>query len=265
MNHQAKKKFGQNFLRDKNLLKKIVESANIKQKNVIEIGPGQGALTGFLSEQASSVIAYEIDTSLKPILDVLENKYENLSIVYEDFMRVDFSHLIGKTYHIVANVPYYITSPILFKFLETPCFESATMMIQKEVCDRLLAKAKTKAYNALSIIVEAHTIAKKITDVKRHMFTPVPNVDSAVIQMIKREQPLLNEKGIQLVKAAFQQKRKTLVNNWHQALNISKIQLENILIQSNIDKNVRAEDVSLQAFLQLQTRLELQHIEIKSI
>jgi 16S rRNA (adenine1518-N6/adenine1519-N6)-dimethyltransferase len=118
VNHQAKKKFGQNFIRDKNLLMKIVRESNIEDKNVIEVGPGQGALTTFLASNAKKVIAYEIDHSLKPFLDAIKNEYENLEIIYEDFLEADISQYT-EDLHVVANVPYYITTPILFKILET--------------------------------------------------------------------------------------------------------------------------------------------------
>lgn len=250
MSHQAKKRFGQNFLKDKNLLKKIVDKAEIKDQNVIEIGPGQGALTDFLAQSAKSVVAYEIDYSLKPILAPLEKTYNNLKVVYEDFLTIDLSEINTPT-HVVANVPYYITTPILFKLLEAKTIVSATMMIQREVCDRILAKPGEKAYNALSIIVQSRADVKKVMDVKRQLFYPVPNVDSAVIRLEMYEMPKLDMKGIQLVKHAFQQKRKTLVNNWHQAYHISKQDLETFLISQGFNPNIRAENVSLKEFVKL--------------
>ena len=250
MSHQAKKRFGQNFLKDKNLLKKIVDKAEIKDQNVIEIGPGQGALTDFLAQSAKSVVAYEIDYSLKPILAPLEKTYNNLKVVYEDFLTIDLSEINTPT-HVVANVPYYITTPILFKLLEAKTIVSATMMIQREVCDRILAKPGEKAYNALSIIVQSRADVKKVMDVKRQLFYPVPNVDSAVIRLEMYEMPKLDMKGIQLVKHAFQQKRKTLVNNWHQAYHISKQDLETFLISQGFNPNIRAENVSLMEFVKL--------------
>lgn len=159
MNHQPKKKFGQNFLRDKNLLLKIVRESYIEHKNVIEIGPGQGALTSFLAEKASFVKAYEIDETLKPLLSELEIKYPNLSVIYQDFLEVEIND--DQEYHVVANIPYNITSPILFKILETSQIRTASIMIQKEVADRLLAKPGTKDYNALSILLQIEAKAIK--------------------------------------------------------------------------------------------------------
>jgi 16S rRNA (adenine1518-N6/adenine1519-N6)-dimethyltransferase len=250
LSHQAKKRFGQNFLKDKNLLKKIVDKAEIKDQFVIEIGPGQGALTGFLAQAAKHVKAYEIDYSLEPILSAIQKEYDNLEIIYQDFLKIDLNQL-SKPHHVVANVPYYITTPILFKLLESNNIASATMMIQKEVCDRIMATPKDKQYNALSIIVQSMAEVKKVMDVKRQLFYPVPNVDSAVIRLKMYDVPKLNAKGIILVKAAFQQKRKTLVNNLHQAYGIEKPLLEQFLIDQKIDPNIRAEDLTLDDFIKL--------------
>ncbi|MDO9629145.1 MAG: 16S rRNA (adenine(1518)-N(6)/adenine(1519)-N(6))-dimethyltransferase RsmA [Acholeplasmataceae bacterium] len=254
MNHQAKKKFGQNFLRDKNLLMKIVRESNITNQFVIEVGPGQGALTTFLASSAKKVVAYEIDLTLKPILDMLEEQFENLEVVYQDFLEADLS-IYSEDIHVVANVPYYITTPILFKLLETRNIKTASLMIQKEVCERLLATPNSKQYNALSIILQYHAQASKMMDVKRHMFFPVPNVDSAVIRIVKRKESLIEEDKeslfIHMVKEAFRQKRKTLVNNWHQGFNVPKEKIESFLIEQGYTKDVRAESLSIHDFIKL--------------
>ncbi len=254
MNHQAKKKFGQNFLRDKNLLQKIVNESHIEDKHVIEVGPGQGALTSFLASKAKDVIAYEIDITLKPKLDQLTLQHENLEIIYQDFLEADLS-IYTSDMHVVANVPYYITTPILFKILDHPMIKTASLMIQKEVCERLLATPNHKQYNALSIILQYHTIAQKMMDVKRHMFFPIPNVDSAVIRIVKRDTPLLSSEKeqvfIKIVKEGFRQKRKTLVNNWHQAFHISKDEIEQLLIHQGFSPQVRAETLSITDFMKL--------------
>jgi len=254
VNHQVKKKFGQNFLRDKNLLMKIVRDSKIQDKVVIEVGPGQGALTSFLAEQASKVIAYEIDESLKPILDTFEKKHPNLKVIYGDFLEMTLP-LDETDMHVVANVPYYITTPILFKILEHPHIMTASLMIQKEVCDRLLATPNSKQYNALSVILQYQAKATKMLDVKRHLFFPIPQVDSAVIRIEKYDfsQTSILERArfIRLVKEAFRQKRKTLVNNWHQAFQIPKIDLEYFLTQQGYSKDIRAEQISLDNFKSL--------------
>lgn len=254
MTHRAKKRFGQNFLKDPNILKKIVQAANIKQKNVVEVGPGKGALTAFLAEEALSVTAYEIDTSLKPYLKPLQEKYSNLKVIYQDFMKADLTSLKPDS-HIVANVPYYITTPIIFKFLETDSLQSATMMIQKEVQERLNAVPDTKAYNHLTVTMLYLTEIKKVMDVKRHLFTPRPNVDSAVVQLIKRKERELtpNQETLffELVRAAFKQKRKTLVNNWHEAFQIDKETLKTYLLSYNLLEHVRAEQLPLEKYIEL--------------
>lgn len=254
MSVQAKKKFGQNFLRDKNLLMKIVRESNIENQFVLEVGPGQGALTEFLAREAKQVIAYEIDTSLKPILDELEKTHPNLKVIYEDFMTADLKD-IKEEIHVVANVPYYITTPILFKLIETKQVKTASLMIQKEVCDRLLAQPNSKAYNALSVILQYHAHVYKMVDVKRHMFFPVPNVDSAVIRIEKRDTPLLSASleplFIDIVKASFKQKRKTILNNLHEGFGLSKEKITHILEQVKIKPDTRAEALMQKDFIHL--------------
>ncbi len=248
-----KKKYGQNFLKDRNLLHKIVKSSDIAGKTVIEIGPGQGAMTGLLATEARHVYAYEIDTTLKPFLDQIEQEHPNLDIIYEDILKADMNR--HGPAHVVANVPYYITTPILFNILAAQDIKTASLMVQKEVCDRLLAKPGTKAYNALSVLLQYQADVYKMMDVKRQLFYPVPNVDSAVIRIIKHETATLDEKSesrfIKLVKAAFTQKRKTLVNNWHQAFGIEKTHLETWLDAQGISPLVRAEALTLETFVRL--------------
>lgn len=254
MQHQAKKRYGQNFLRDKNLLKKIVNESHIKNKDVIEVGPGQGALTSFLAEQAHKLTCFEIDTSLKPILNPIEQAHENLKIIYADFMEQDLKPY-GNELHVVANVPYYITTPIIFKLLETKEIKTASLMIQKEVCDRLVAIPGTKAYNHLSVVINYFAKVFKMMDVKRHMFVPKPNVDSAVIRIEKRDTPLLNKNEekifLDIVKTAFKQKRKTLINNWFEAYQIPKEELQRFLTKNNLDVNIRAEKITINQFLDI--------------
>lgn len=251
MNHQPKKKFGQNFLRDKNLLEKIVVQSHIDEKDVIEIGPGQGALTQFLALRAKRLIAYEIDTSLKPFLNPYQEK-EHIDIKYEDFMTAT---LPEGEFHVVANVPYYITTPILFKLLESIQIKTASIMIQKEVCDRLLATPNQKAYNALSILVQYYAKAYRMMTVNRKLFYPVPHVDSAVLRIEKYEQRALNKETeqvfFQLVKHAFKQKRKTLVNNLHEGFNVSKEELIQFLKSQSLDAHVRAEQIDLKTFIEM--------------
>lgn len=254
MNHQAKKKYGQNFLRDKNLLLKIVRESKIEDRCVIEVGPGQGALTSFLAERAREVMAYEIDPSLAPYLNPIVAKYPHVTILYEDFLEADLS-ILNKEYHVVANVPYYITTPIIFKLLENTHIKTASLMIQKEVCDRLVATPESKDYNALSVILQYHAHVYKLMDVKRHLFYPVPHVDSAVIRIEKRGKPLLNsldeKRFLTFVKHAFKQKRKTLINNLHEGYQTPKDEIIEYLSRLNYASDIRAEKLSLDDFIKL--------------
>lgn len=249
--HKAKKHFGQNFLTDKNLLKKIIVSAKIENKHVIEIGPGKGALTQFLVTYAKSVTAYEIDDTLRLFLNKLEKANNNLEVIYKDILNINIPD--DKEYDVVANIPYNITSPIIFKLIEAPNILSATLMVQKEVAERITSKPNNKAYNSLSVIVQYYMEVEKIMIVKRNMFKPQPNVDSAVFKMSRRKPVLLSsneeEVFIKIVKGAFIQKRKTLVNNWIASFGFEKEKLNMFLKHHDISKLVRAENISLQQFV----------------
>lgn len=247
-----KKKFGQNFLTDKNLLKKIVDSANISNKDVLEIGPGQGALTNYLVLQANTVTAYEVDNDLKPFLYGLMDKHSNLTVEFKDILEVDFPH--DKEYHVVANIPYNITSPIIFKILETKNIMSATLMVQKEVCDRITSLPNSKTYNALSVIIQYYMNVEKLLNVGRKMFHPVPNVDSAVFKMTRIEPVLNNEEEdmfIKIVKGSFHMKRKTILNNLSYSLNDTKENISSILDSLAIASNLRAENLSKDDFVRI--------------
>lgn len=247
-----KKKFGQNFLRDKNLLKKIVDSALIKDKDVIEIGPGMGALTTFLIEQAKSLVAYEVDLELEDFLRNLEQQNSNFKVVFKDILKVDLSG--NNEMHVVANIPYNITSPIIFKIIESKNIKSATLMVQKEVCDRILASPGTKDYNALSIIIQYFMDVKRVVNVSKKMFYPVPKVDSAVFRMVRKEKTLEDreeELFLSIVKASFHQKRKTISNNLSFGFNLDKSELNDFLDSLNIDSNLRAETISGDKFIEI--------------
>lgn len=250
MSHHMKKRFGQNFIRDKNLLDKIVRESHIDGKTVIEVGPGQGGLTVALAARSKRVIAYEIDSTLRPFLDEIEETFDNLEVIYRDFLEVDLG-TFDEDVHVVANVPYYITTPILFRILETESIRTATLMVQKEVCERLLAKPGTKAYNALSVIVQDQARAYRMLDVNRKMFYPIPNVDSSVIRIEKEDSnvsPEHRKRFIRFVKEAFRQKRKTLVNNLYEGYGIDKRTIESFLIEQKIHPMIRAERLSISDF-----------------
>lgn len=254
MQHQPKKRFGQNFIRDKNLLKKIVNESKIKDKDVIEVGPGQGGLTLFLAEQAKTLTCFEIDTSLKKFLTPIEKAFDHVKIIYEDFLVSNLNDFADEL-HVVANVPYYITTPIIFKLLETHSIKTASLMIQKEVCERIVSLPGSKTYNHLSVVISYHAKVYKMMDVKRQMFYPIPKVDSAVIRIEKRETPFLPiEKEViflSIVKTAFKQKRKTLVNNWYEAYQIPKEELKSFLKTFNLNENIRAEKIKLTEFIDI--------------
>lgn len=247
MNHQFKKKYGQNFLTDKNMLKKIVDSAKIENKKVIEIGPGKGALTNFLVEKAEFVFAFEIDKSLKTFLNKIVENNNNIEIIYEDYLK---SNLPADEYHIVANIPYNITSSILFKIYEDKNIKTATIMIQKEVADRIVALPNTKQYNALSVLLQLSAEIRKIINVDKKMFFPIPKVDSAVIQITKNN-VILTIDEVEFIKNCFSQKRKTILNNLHANYNFTKENIEKFLIDNNVKPNKRAEALNKEKLLEL--------------
>lgn len=248
MAHQFKKKFGQNFLKDENLLKKIVGSAKIQDEDVIEIGPGMGALTKHIVPLAKRYIGYEVDSSLKQALDALTKNQTHASIVFQDFLEADLKSLEKET-TVIGNIPYNITSPIIFKLVSIECVTKIVIMIQKEVAERIVAKPNTKAYNALSVILQTQYDISKVVDVNKKMFYPVPKVDSAVIKLIKKG--TLDEDFNTFVKACFKQKRKTLANNLLEANYFTKEALHQELTRLNYVDNVRAEAIDVVDFMKL--------------
>lgn len=248
-----KKKFGQNFITDKNLINKIVTESKIDEKNVVEVGPGRGALTEELAKRAKRVIAYEIDKDLTQYLDVLEEKHSNLKVIYDDFLKGDFSD--EEKWELIGNLPYYITTPILFKFLENNVYNSATIMVQKEVGDRINSKPNSKEYNALSVIVQYLTDVSKVVNVSRKLFYPIPKVDSVVIRLEKknkREVSIEKEQDFfQFVKASFTQKRKTLANNLSESYGLDKQKIIALLKEKQFSESIRAEQLTINDFISL--------------
>lgn len=254
---KAKKRFGQNFITDKNLLKKIVDIANIKDKCVLEIGPGMGALTQFLVKDASKYLAYEIDTDLKETLALYHTEYAYF--IFNDFLKQDVKQQLKDYFeqdevHLVGNLPYYITSPIVFKFLEIEQLKTATMMVQKEVGNRMAAKPNSKNYNGLSVILQYYTNVSQSLNVNRKMFYPIPKVDSVIIKLEKKETTLskqLEEKFIQIVKSGFSHKRKMMINNLTEGLAIEKSILEKAFNENKISLTARAESITVDDFIAL--------------
>lgn len=259
-----KKKFGQNFLTDHNILTKITQTAELsKEVNVIEIGPGIGSLTQYLLEEAAEVMAFEIDKSLIPILEETMAPYDNFTLVSADILKVDLLSEIQKFKNpnlpikVVANLPYYITTPILMHLIESKIpFSEFVVMMQKEVADRIAASPKTKAYGSLSIAVQYYMEASVAFIVPRTVFIPAPNVDSAILKMVRREAPLVEvedeEWFFKTMHSSFVHRRKTLMNNLQAAFGKeSKPEIEKLLAQAKISPTIRGETLSIEEFAKL--------------
>ena len=259
-----KKKFGQNFLTDHNILTKITQTAELsKEVNVIEIGPGIGSLTQYLLEDAAEVMAFEIDKSLIPILEETMAPYDNFTLVSADILKVDLLSEIQKFKNpnlpikVVANLPYYITTPILMHLIESKIpFSEFVVMMQKEVADRIAASPKTKAYGSLSIAVQYYMEASVAFIVPRTVFIPAPNVDSAILKMVRREAPLVEvedeEWFFKMMHSSFVHRRKTLMNNLQAAFGKeSKPEIEKLLAQAEISPTIRGEALSIEEFAKL--------------
>lgn len=259
-----KKKFGQNFLTDHNILTKITQTAELSKKvNVIEIGPGIGSLTQYLLEEAAEVMAFEIDKSLIPILEETMAPYDNFTLVSADILKVDLLSEIQKFKNpnlpikVVANLPYYITTPILMHLIESKIpFSEFVVMMQKEVADRIAASPKTKAYGSLSIAVQYYMEASVAFIVPRTVFIPAPNVDSAILKMVRREAPLVEvedeEWFFKTMHSSFVHRRKTLMNNLQAAFGKeSKPEIEKLLAQAEISPTIRGEALSIEEFAKL--------------
>ena len=265
-----KKSFGQNFLTDTNILQKIVDTAEIdKNVNVIEIGPGIGALTEFLAENAAEVMAFEIDDRLVPILEDTLRDHDNVNVINEDVLKADLQTRVNEFKNpelpikVVANLPYYITTPILMHLIESKIpFAEFVVMMQKEVADRISAEPNTKAYGSLSIAVQYYMTAKVAFVVPRTVFVPAPNVDSAILKMTRRKQPLVEVKDedffFRVSKASFVHRRKTLWNNLTSHFGKSeevKNKLEQALENAAIKPSIRGEALSISDFARLSDAL----------
>lgn len=262
-NFEFKKNFGQNFIFDENLLAKIVDDAGITEKdNVLEIGAGAGTLTSKLADKAKKVVSYEIDKTLTEHLSALSSKYKNLKIVIKDALKTAIqeieSDFDGEKYAIVANLPYYITSPLIFKFIEeTKNVTSITVMVQKEVAERYAAHPNSKEYGIATIMLNYFADIKYLRTVKKEVFRPIPKVDSALIQIIPNANKTRakDEKFFRkLVQSAFSMRRKTLLNNL-KTLDIEKERLFSLLEKINKLPTARAEELSISDFIFLSDNL----------
>ena len=261
------KKFGQNFLIDSHVLDKIIAAAGVTKEDVVlEIGPGFGTMTQYLAEAAKEVIAVEIDKTLIPILHETLADYDNVTLINEDILKVDIAALVeekngGKPIKVVANLPYYITTPIIMGLFESHVpLENITVMVQKEVASRMQAGPGTKDYGALSLAVQFYAEPYIVANVPPNCFIPRPNVGSAVIRLTRwKEQPVVvkNEKFLfSLIRASFNQRRKTLQNSLvNGGIGVTKEEVVQALEQMNLSPTIRGEALTLEQFAQLSTAL----------
>lgn len=267
-NFYFQKKFGQNFLVDTNVLNKIISSAEItKEDCVLEIGPGIGTMTQYLAESAGEVVAVEIDKALIPILEDTLSEYDNVTVINDDILKVDINKIVeekneGRPIKVVANLPYYITTPIIMGLFESQVpLKSITIMVQKEVADRMQVGPGTKDYGALSLAVQYYAKPEIVANVPPNCFIPRPNVGSAVIRLTRYENPPVEvkdeKKMFALIRASFNQRRKTLVNGLNNAegLKVSKERVAEALAEMGLSATVRGETFTLEQFAQLSNLL----------
>jgi len=267
-NFNFQKKFGQNFLIDTHVLEKIIDASEItKEDCVLEIGPGIGTMTQYLAESAREVIAVEIDKALIPILGDTLKAYDNVTIINDDILKVDINKIVeekndGRAIKVVANLPYYITTPIIMGLFESHVpLKSITIMVQKEVADRMQVGPGTKDYGALSLAVQYYAKPEIVANVPPNCFIPRPNVGSAVIRLTRYEQPPVEVKDekfmFNLIRASFNQRRKTLVNGLQNGgLGLTKEAIMSALENMNLLTTIRGEALTLEQFAQLSNLLK---------
>ncbi|ASE58001.1 16S rRNA (adenine(1518)-N(6)/adenine(1519)-N(6))-dimethyltransferase RsmA [Staphylococcus saprophyticus] len=266
-----KKSLGQNFLIDVNIIHNIIDASDIdEQTGIIEVGPGMGSLTEQLAKSAKKVMAFEIDQRLIPVLKDTMRPYDNVTVINEDILKADIAHYI--TEHltdcekimVVANLPYYITTPILLNLMQQKLpIDGYVVMMQKEVGERLNAQVGTKAYGSLSIVAQYYTETSKVLTVPKSVFLPPPNVDSIVVKLMKRPTPIVDiddeNKFFKMTKAAFSQRRKTINNNYQSLFVNGKVNKEKILEwleAAGIDPRRRGETLSIKEFANLYNELQ---------
>lgn len=262
------KKFGQNFLIDTSVLERIIAAAEIGREDcVLEIGPGIGTMTQYLAERAGSVVAVEIDKALIPILEETLAPYGNVTVIQGDILKLDIRELAekyagGKPMKVVANLPYYITTPIIMALFESRVpLASITVMVQSEVADRMQTGPGSKDYGALSLAVQYYAKPEIVARVPASCFLPRPNVDSTVVRLTKYEKPLVEAADeaflFAVIRASFNQRRKTLANGLANAggLGVSRVQVEAVLEEMGLSSMVRGETFTLEQFAELSNRL----------
>lgn len=261
---QFKKKFGQNFLTDTNLLHAICNDAGIEENdNVLEIGAGAGALTAQLAKSTKGkILSIEIDKQLEPILKENLSQFNNIEILFADILKVDkkiiSEKMENKPFRVVANLPYYISTPIIFYLIESDLpIKSITVMLQKELADRICASSGSKDYGGISVVLGLYGKVCKTRDVSRKLFTPQPNVDSSIIHIEIDKNLSCDIKQVsKVVKTCFAMRRKTLTNNLIQGFNLTRECAENILNSVNINPNSRAESLEKQKYIELTQKLK---------
>lgn len=256
------KSLGQNFLVDKNFVDKIVDAADVSGENVIEIGPGIGTITYEMAKVAKKVVAIEIDDSLIPIIEENMEEFDNFDLIHEDILKADLEKIVaeefdGESFKVVSNLPYYITTPIIEKLVTSnlPCTDM-TIMVQKEVADRMLATEKDKEYSSLSVFVKYYSDAKKVTNVPKSVFMPQPKIDSTVLKLELRKytDDVDEAKLFSLIHAGFNKRRKTILNSLSDAVEKDKLRLA--FEKLGIKGNLRAENLSLDDFINLAKIIE---------
>ena len=267
-NFNFQKKFGQNFLIDTSVLERIIAAAQItKEDCVLEIGPGIGTMTQYLAEQAGKVVTVEIDKALMPVLEETLAPYENVKVINADFLKLDVMELAqelggGRPIKVVANLPYYVTTPIIMSLFESGApLESITIMVQKEVAERMQVGPGTKDYGALSLAVQYYAKPEIVANVPPNCFMPRPSVGSAVIRLTRHQVPPVNVKDeshmFSLIRASFNQRRKTLANGLSNAphLGLSRARVEEALDKMGLSLTIRGEALTLEQFAELSNLL----------
>jgi 16S rRNA (adenine1518-N6/adenine1519-N6)-dimethyltransferase len=256
------KSLGQNFLIDKNFVDKIVDMAEIEGENVIEIGPGIGTITQAMAEKAKKVIAIEVDDTLIPILHDNLDDYENVLLIHQDILKVDLKELSekefgGQAFKVVSNLPYYITTPIIEKLVTSDlACDDMTLMVQKEVAERMMADEKMKDYSSLSVFVKFYCEKEGKINVPKSVFLPQPKIDSTVLRLKLRiyDAEVDRDKLFSLVRAGFNKRRKTILNSLSAV--IEKEDLKNILEKLDLKENLRAENLSLDDYIRIANEID---------
>lgn len=261
-NFRFSKSLGQNFLVDKNFVEKIVDRADVKDSNVLEIGPGIGTITYEMAKTAKKVVAIEIDSSLLPIIEENMEEFDNFKLIQEDILKANLEKIVeeefsGEAFKVVSNLPYYITTPIIEKLVTSKLLcTDMTIMVQKEVADRMLATEKDKEYSSLSVFIKYFTEAEKITNVPKSVFMPQPKIDSTVLKLKLRKyrEDVDESKLFALVHAGFNKRRKTILNSLADAVDKEKLRLA--FDKLGINEKLRAENLSLDDFIDLTKTIE---------